>query len=171
MLEGLNVFPKHVFQVADEEALGLLRWLATSQAAEDINSDDELICDTILSPLLPAATIDKVLEKANIDYESESQKECQDILDSIEDLVNFEVFKEKASHSVDHSPQTSLEKKVLQSDTLRSSPYGSAGSSFKVESKSECKGYSQDQILPTTDSCISNKQKRNRSLWCSLPFL
>lgn len=170
MLEGLNVFPKHVFQVADEEALGLLRWLATSQAAEDINSDDELICDTILSPLLPAATIDKVLEKANIDYESESQKECQDILDSIEDLVNFEVFKEKASHSGDHSPQTSLEKKVPQSDTLRSSPYGSAGSSFKVESKSECKGYSQDQILPTTDSCISNKQKRNRSLWCSLPF-
>jgi DNA polymerase zeta len=170
MLEGLNVFPKHVFQVADEEALGLLRWLATSQAAEDINSDDELICDTILSPLLPAATIDKVLEKANIDYESESQKECQDILDSIEDLVNFEVFKEKASHSVDHSPQTSLEKKVPQSDTLRSSPYGSAGSSFKVDSKSECKGYSQDQILLTTDSCISNKQKRNRSLWCSLPF-
>lgn len=170
MLEGLNVFPKHVFQVADEEALGLLRWLATSQAAEDINSDDELICDTILSPLLPAATIDKVLEKANIDYESESQKECQDILDSIEDLVNFEVFKEKASHSGDHSPQTSLEKKVPQSDTLRSSPYGSAGSSFMVESKSECKGYSQDQILPTTDSCISNKQKRNRSLWCSLPF-
>ncbi|KAL9379007.1 hypothetical protein Peur_027489 [Populus x canadensis] len=157
-------------KVADEEALGLLRWLATSQAAEDINSDDELICDTILSPLLPAATIDKVLEKANIDYESESQKECQDILDSIEDLVNFEVFKEKASHSVDHSPQTSLEKKVPQSDTLRSSCYGSAGSSFKVESKSECKGYSQDQILPTTDSCISNKQKRNRSLWCSLPF-
>jgi DNA polymerase zeta len=150
--------------------LGLLRWLATSQAAEDINSDDELICDTILSPLLPAATIDKVLEKANIDYESESQKECQDILDSIEDLVNFEVFKEKASHSVDHSPQTSLEKKVPQSDTLRSSPYGSAGSSFKVDSKSECKGYSQDQILLTTDSCISNKQKRNRSLWCSLPF-
>lgn len=170
MLEGLNVFPKHVFQVADEEALGLLRWLATSQAAEDINSDDELICDTILSPLLPAATIDKVLEKANIDYESESQKECQDILDSIEDLVNFEVFKEKASHSGDHSPQTSLEKKVPQSDTLRSSPYGSAGSSFKVDSKSECKGYSQDQILLTTDSCISNKQKRNRSLWCSLPF-
>lgn len=150
--------------------MGLLRWLATSQAAEDINSDDELICDTILSPLLPAATIDKVLEKANIDYESESQKECQDILDSIEDLVNFEVFKEKASHSVDHSPQTSLEKKVPQSDTLRSSPYGSAGSSFKVDSKSECKGYSQDQILLTTDSCISNKQKRNRSLWCSLPF-
>lgn len=99
-------------KVADEEALGLLRWLATSQAAEDINSDDELICDTILSPLLPAATIDKVLEKANIDYESESQKECQDILDSIEDLVNFEDFKEKASHSVDHSPQTSLEKKI-----------------------------------------------------------
>ncbi|KAJ6694315.1 hypothetical protein OIU85_005038 [Salix viminalis] len=124
-------------KVADEETLGLLRWLATSQAAEDLNSDDELICETILSPLLPAATIDEVLEKANTDYESESQKECQDILDSIEDLVNFEDFKEKPSHSVDHSPQTSLEKKVPQADILCSSPYGSAGSSFKANDDPE----------------------------------
>ncbi|CAK7340718.1 unnamed protein product [Dovyalis caffra] len=157
-------------KVADEEALGLLRWLATSQAAEDINSDDELVRETILSPLLPAATIDKVLEKANTDYESESQKECQDILDSIEDLVNFEDLKEKASHSVDHSLQTSLEKNVPQADTLHSSPSGSVGSSFKAESKSKFKRYSQDQIFQTTGSSISNKQKRNRSLWCSLPF-
>ncbi|KAF9669963.1 hypothetical protein SADUNF_Sadunf13G0019200 [Salix dunnii] len=157
-------------KVADEEALGLLRWLATSQAAEDLNSDDELICETILSPLLPAATIDEVLERANTDYESESQKECQDILDSIEDLVNFEYFKEKPSQSVDHSPRTSLEKKVPQADSLHSSPYGSAGSSSKVESKSECKRYLQDHVLPATDNCISNKQKRKRSLWCSLPF-
>ena len=59
-------------QAAGKEALSLLRWLATSQAAEDINSDDELVREIVLSPLLPATTIDKVLEKANLDYESES---------------------------------------------------------------------------------------------------
>uniref|UniRef100_A0A2N9G834 Uncharacterized protein n=1 Tax=Fagus sylvatica TaxID=28930 RepID=A0A2N9G834_FAGSY len=38
IIETLN--PKAV----DKEALGLLRWLAMSQAAEYINSDDELVC-------------------------------------------------------------------------------------------------------------------------------
>ncbi|KAJ6973964.1 THO complex subunit 2-like isoform X1 [Populus alba x Populus x berolinensis] len=157
-------------KVADEEALGLLRWLATSQAAEDINSDDELICDTILSPLLPAATIDKVLEKANIDYETESQKECQDILDSIEDLVNFEDFKEKASHSVDHSPQTSLEKKFpslilcvhLLMDPLEVH--------LRWSQKVNVKGIHRIRYYRLLTAASSNKQKRNRSLWCSLPF-
>ena len=73
-------------QATEIEALGLLKWLASSQAAEDLNSDDEFLCATILSPLLPETTIDKVLEKANMDYERESQKECQDILDSVEVL-------------------------------------------------------------------------------------
>uniref|UniRef100_A0A2N9FLM1 DNA-directed DNA polymerase family B exonuclease domain-containing protein n=1 Tax=Fagus sylvatica TaxID=28930 RepID=A0A2N9FLM1_FAGSY len=44
IIETLN--PKAV----DKEALGLLRWLAMSQAAEYINSDDELVCETVLSP-------------------------------------------------------------------------------------------------------------------------
>ena len=78
-------------QAANKEALSLLRWLATSQDAEDINSDDELIHETALNPLLLATTIDKVLEKTNMDYESKSQKECQDILDSIDDLVTLRV--------------------------------------------------------------------------------
>ncbi|KAA8545129.1 hypothetical protein F0562_019982 [Nyssa sinensis] len=87
-------------KVAEKEVLGLLRWLASSQAADDINSDDELAHETILSPLLPAATIDKVLAKANLDYESESQQECQDILDSIEDSLNFKVLNGSASCSI-----------------------------------------------------------------------
>ena len=40
-----------------------------------------------MSPLLP--TIDKVLGKANMDYESKCQ-ERQDFLDSIADLIDFE---------------------------------------------------------------------------------
>ena len=105
-------------QAADKEALSLLRWLATSQAAEDINSDDELVREIVLSPLLPATTIDKVLEKANLDYESESQKECQDILYSIDDLIDFECLKERASpcSNQNHSSISSSEKMIPQVD-------------------------------------------------------
>ncbi|KAJ9557098.1 hypothetical protein OSB04_011712 [Centaurea solstitialis] len=77
-------------QVGDPEALRLLNWLASSQAAEDINSDDELRRETILSPLMPATTINKVLEKADMEFVSASQQECQDILDSVEDSTNVE---------------------------------------------------------------------------------
>ncbi|KAE8731997.1 hypothetical protein F3Y22_tig00002317pilonHSYRG00172 [Hibiscus syriacus] len=85
-------------KATDTEVSGLLRWLATSHAAEDINSDDELVRESILTPLLPATTMDKVLEKANIDYKSESQKECQDILDLVEDLI---IFEEKGKDNLD----------------------------------------------------------------------
>ena len=40
----------YCIQAADKEALGRLRWLAMSQAAEYVNSDDELVCETVLSP-------------------------------------------------------------------------------------------------------------------------
>ena len=41
-----------------------------------------------MSPLLPA--IEKVLGKANMDYESKAQKEYQDFLDSIADLIDLD---------------------------------------------------------------------------------
>ena len=40
----------YYIQAVDKEALGLLRWLAMSQNAEYINSDDELVRETVLSP-------------------------------------------------------------------------------------------------------------------------
>ncbi|KAF7140319.1 hypothetical protein RHSIM_Rhsim06G0107500 [Rhododendron simsii] len=46
------VFFISFLQVMEKEALRLLSWLASSQAAEDINSDDELARETILTPLL-----------------------------------------------------------------------------------------------------------------------
>ncbi|KAF3962428.1 hypothetical protein CMV_013064 [Castanea mollissima] len=103
IIETLDLKVLCYFMVADKEALSLLRWLATSQATKDINSNDELTHETALSPLLLAKTIDKVLEKANMDYESKSQKECQDILDSIDDLIEFEGLKERASHCSDQN--------------------------------------------------------------------
>ena len=159
------------FQVAENEALGLLSWLASSQAAEDINSDDELVCQTILSPLLPTVTIDKVLEKANMDYENESQQECQDILDSVEDLANFEGLKERTSFSTDHShsPQTLLQNRIPQVDGSGDDPSDCSNSS-ETEMKSETKRFSHQQVLQDTDASFPNKHKRSRSLWGSLPL-
>lgn len=156
-------------QATDTEALGLLRWLATSHAAEDINSDDELVCESILTPLLPATTIDKVLEKASIDYESESHKECQDILDSVEDLIDFEGLKDRTYNSLDQT-QVSSGKTIPQidgsSDDLSLSPSaGSVAYSSKRDIKTESKKSSQD-----SDKTFSIKRKRKKSLWGSLPL-
>ncbi|GMI88783.1 recovery protein 3 [Hibiscus trionum] len=156
-------------KATDTEALRLLRWLATSHAAEDINSDDELVRESILTHLLPATTIDKVLEKASIDYESESQKECQDILDSVEDLISFEGLKERTYLSFDHT-QVSSGKNIPQtdgsSDDLSLSPSaGSASNSSKRDIKAEHKKSSQ-----YSGKTFSSKHKRKKSLWGSLPL-
>ncbi|KAJ7973360.1 DNA polymerase [Quillaja saponaria] len=151
----------------DKEALNLLQWLATSQAAEDINSDDELVRETILSPLLPATTIDKVLEQANMDFNSESQKECQDILDSVDDFTDFDILKEKPSVS-DHSMKMSSYKMIPQVDGSGDDGYSTpsdadlAGITPEVEIKSESQRSLAHQELPSKD-------KRNK-LWGPLPF-
>ncbi|CAI9102204.1 OLC1v1000436C1 [Oldenlandia corymbosa var. corymbosa] len=87
--------PSHM-KASDQDALGLLKWLASSQAEEEINSDDELAHQTILSPLLPSSMMNEVLEKANADIENQSQQECQDILDSIDDVAGTEESSGKA---------------------------------------------------------------------------
>lgn len=143
MIETL--YPK----AADKEALELLKWLASSQAAEDVNSDDELVRQTILSPLLPSTTIDLVLEKANVDYENESQQECQDILDSVDDFIDYESFKARGFTSDDniHCPsQTSSEKTIIpQVD----------GSCDDGQELSHCE---------------NPKRKRSKALWGPLPL-
>ncbi|ESR46579.1 hypothetical protein CICLE_v10003639mg [Citrus x clementina] len=161
----------------DTEALGLLKWLATSQAAEDLNSDDELLHETILSPLLPETTIDKVLEKANTDYERESQKECQDILDSIEDEVNVDGLEERNSSTVDPSnhPETSSNKKIPQIDGSSDDLYllpcsGSSGNSSKKEIKSESIRSFQHQVPQDTWTNAASKCNVKKKLWGSLPF-
>lgn len=162
--------------MTDKEALNLLKWLATSQAAEDINSDDELIRETILSPLLPATTIDKVLEKANMDYESESQKECQDILDSIDDQCQFESSKRKLpfSSNFDHPVESSRNNMIPQVDgsadeEFSSSSADSAGISPSLNEKGESKRSSKYCILQNTRTNSDCKDNRNK-LWGSLSF-
>nr|XP_012569554.1 DNA polymerase zeta catalytic subunit [Cicer arietinum] len=161
---------------ADMEAQNLLKWLATSQAAEDIDSDDELACETILSPLLPAATIDKMLEKANMAYESESQQECQDILDSIDGMFELDLPKEKPYRSFDHnspvraSPDSMIPQVDGSNDDEFSSPYAClAGTSSAVEINSEHEGPSECHLLHNTDTSAVSTAKKIRK-WGSLPF-
>ncbi|XP_058083823.1 DNA polymerase zeta catalytic subunit isoform X2 [Magnolia sinica] len=153
-------------KVADCEALGILRWLASSQAMEDLSTDDELIHEAILSPLLPMTTIDKVLEKAHLDYESESQQECQDILDSVE-------VEEQAPRSDyhAHSVRVSTENTIPQVDGSFDDPITTAqmGNSSEVETNNEVGRSSLHSVMEDT-STGHGKHRSNKQLWGSLPF-
>ncbi|MED6120140.1 hypothetical protein PIB30_018351, partial [Stylosanthes scabra] len=161
---------------AEWEAQHLLKWLATSQAAEDINSDDDLACETMLSPLLPAATIDKMVEKASMQYESESQKECQDILDSVDDMLELKFSKQKPSCSIDHSDPIEVSTKITlpqvdgSADDDYSIPCASlAETSSAAERNSESRRPSEYHVLHSTDTAVVSKDKRSKQ-WGSLPF-
>ncbi|KAI8527302.1 hypothetical protein RHMOL_Rhmol12G0065400 [Rhododendron molle] len=161
-------------KVMEKEALRLLRWLASSQAAEDINSDDELACETILTPLLPATAMDKVLEKANMDFESESQQECQDILDSVDHSNNFEDLK-GGSSSADHNyylRQPSRENTIPQVDGSADDQISipTAGKSSKAEKSNEIERFPQDDEQEGIGSSFTHKSKKRKPLWGSLPF-
>ncbi|KAL4028957.1 hypothetical protein IC575_012175 [Cucumis melo] len=170
-MDEVQVTPKAV----DEEALGLLRWLATSHAAQDINSDDELLCETILGPLLPAANMDQVLERASQDYGSESQKECQDILDSVEDLDGFEGFnKTKCCPDDEHFFRSSSEETIPQldgaADDMFSSSGGSTENSPDRDLNVENERSSKLAILLHGIDSGSCSHKKEKSFWGSLPF-
>lgn len=141
-----------------------------------MSSDDELVRETILSPLLPATTMDKVLEKANADYESASQKECQDILDSIDESIDFDNLKDRAYNSSyqDRSFGASSEKTIpgvegSRDDLFSTSCAGSSGTSFEIK-KSEPEGSSESQELQDVCGRFLRKQRKKKSVWGSLPF-
>ncbi|KAK4424650.1 DNA polymerase zeta catalytic subunit [Sesamum alatum] len=159
-------------KATDEDALRLLKWLASSQAAEDINSDDELAHVTILSPLLPSKGIDKVLERANVDYESESQKECQDILDSV-DMLNFEELNDRAFNlaKYNHSSKVLSNEKIPQvdgsCDDVQSTPC--SNKSLNADT-SEAKPSVEVQSCLELDPDVVCKHRRKRHRWGSLPI-
>lgn len=168
-MDEVQVTPKAV----DEEALGLLRWLASSQAAQDINSDDELLCETILGPLLPAANMDQVIERASQDYGSESQKECQDILDSVEDLDEFEGLNKTKCCPHDEHLFRSSEETIPQLDGAADDMFSSCGGSTENSPDRdliiENERSSKLVVLHGIDSG-SCSHKKEKSLWGSLPF-
>ncbi|KAL3516081.1 hypothetical protein ACH5RR_022983 [Cinchona calisaya] len=152
-------------KASDQDALGLLKWLASSQAAEEINSDDELAHQTILSPLLPPSTINKVLEKASTDFENQSQQECQDILDSVEDAVTNEESDDR-TYNPNHNllSQTLRDKIIPQCD---GSPDDLKSVPFDVKSSSEVK-YEPETSQPA--GLRFSERKRKRPQWGALPI-
>jgi len=129
-----------------------------------------------LTPLLPSATIDKVLEEANMAYESESQKECQDILDSTDDMLELELPKEKPSLSFGHNYPivTSSNRKLPQVDGSNDDEFsgqcdGLAGTSSLAEINSEFKSASEYHVLHSTGASTVSKDIRNKKCG-SLPL-
>ncbi|CAF2062420.1 unnamed protein product [Brassica oleracea var. botrytis] len=141
-------------EIQDAEALGLFKWFASSQAAEDINSDDEILRETILSPLVPLASMNKVLEMASTDYLSQSQKECQDILDSQEDQIDLG----SSTKPVPSSDKQSIDTEVSSDVPNISTSDASYENSFQRYRKSE---------LHTS---FSRSSKSSKSVWGPLPL-
>ncbi|WMV11977.1 hypothetical protein MTR67_005362 [Solanum verrucosum] len=158
-------------KASDQDALRLLNWLASSQAAEDINSDDDLARETILSPLMPATTIDTVLEKANVAYENESQQECEDILDSVHDCY-FEELDRKTSQSIsnNHSSRSSLSMMIPQLDGSNDDPSPISFVNESSETQKRTGTSSQADSWNKATLATSNKHKREKTGWSSLPI-
>ncbi|VVA94379.1 unnamed protein product [Arabis nemorensis] len=161
-------------EIQDAEALGLFKWLASSQASEDINSDDEILRETILSPLLPLASINKILEMASTDYVSQSQKECQDILDSQEDQPDVGSSTKEALHTNldSQNPITSSEKQSLDTEVSSDFPNISASNessenSFQRYRKSDLH---TSEVMKNKNRSFSRSNKPSKTVWGPLPF-
>ncbi|RAL37914.1 hypothetical protein DM860_000608 [Cuscuta australis] len=159
------------FQVSDHDALGVLNWLASSQAAEDINSDDDLTRETILSPLMPATTIDKVLEKAHADYENESQQECVDILATVLDRANVEGLDGTLAYLVEsnYPCKTSPSRMIPQVDGS-SDGIGAVSCANKSSGTySEPGTSSETDLLHNANFGMFSDHKKRRKMWGPLP--
>ncbi|XP_024014051.1 DNA polymerase zeta catalytic subunit isoform X2 [Eutrema salsugineum] len=161
-------------EIQDAEALGLFKWFASSQAAEDINSDDEILRETILSPLLPLASINKVLEMASTDYVSQSQKECQDILDSQDDQPDFGSSTKGALHTnldsqnpITSSGKHSLDTEVSSDVPNMSTSTASSENSFQRYRKSD---FRTSEVMENKNRSFSRSNKPTKSVWGPLPF-
>lgn len=111
-----------------------------------------------------------MLERANVDYESESQKECQDILDSI-DMLGFEEPEGRTFKPAYGGSSKLLLNKVIpqvdgSSDDLQSTPC--SDESLKTE-YGEGKSHMVAQSRPELDSDLVKNQQTKRPRWGSLP--
>ncbi|CAN6226497.1 unnamed protein product [Urochloa humidicola] len=153
----------------DAEALGLLSWLASSQAAEEPTTDDELINEVILSPLFAKKSIEVALESAHLDFDSASQQECQDILDSVDPVNAAEEPKTHNLHSVKPNSTAALGDTIPQVD-------GSSDENPKLSheydrSKITRKTVGSPSHTPTKNSSKSaSKRAGTEHLWGSLPL-
>ncbi|KAG2322148.1 hypothetical protein Bca52824_015361 [Brassica carinata] len=155
-------------EIQDAEALGLFKWFASSQAAEDINSDDEILRETILSPLVPLASMNKVLEMASTDYLSQSQKECQDILDSQEDQLDFGSSTKGALHTNldSQEPVPSSDKQSIDPEVSSDAPNISTSD---ASNENSFQRYRKSEVMEDKNTNFSRSSKSNKSVWGPLP--
>jgi DNA polymerase zeta len=143
--------------------------MASSQAGEEPTTDDELINEVILSPLFSKRSIEVALESAHLNFDSASQQECQDILDTLEPVTGEEELNASTSHhsSAMLNDSTSLSNTIPQID-------GSSDENQKAPH-----GYDQVKITrkkigsPSHSSSknkLSSKRGGTEFLWGSLPL-
>ncbi|KAF8098172.1 hypothetical protein N665_0272s0038 [Sinapis alba] len=156
-------------EIQDAEALGLFKWFASSQAAEDINSDDEILRETILSPLVPLASINKVLEMASTDYLSQSQKERQDILDSQEDQLDFGSSTKGALHTNlgSQEPAPSSDRQSIDTEVSSDVPNISASD---ASNENSFQRYRKSDVMEDKNTNFSRSSKSTKSVWGPLPL-
>uniref|UniRef100_I1QD14 DNA polymerase n=1 Tax=Oryza glaberrima TaxID=4538 RepID=I1QD14_ORYGL len=164
-----QLFEEHE-KLVDAEALGLLSWLASSQAAEEPTTDDELVNEAILSPLFSKKSIAVALESAQLDFDGASQQECQDILDSIGPVIGEEQPNDQMSYrsSVRLGESSSLSNSIPQidgsSDENKEVPQEDG--KYKINRKrAGLPSYSSPQ-----SSSKASKRGGNELLWGSLPL-
>ncbi|KAL6896569.1 hypothetical protein ACP4OV_007141 [Aristida adscensionis] len=158
---------KHV----DAEALGLLSWLASSQAADEPTTDDELINEVILSPLFSKKSIEVALESAHLDFDSASQQECQDILDSVDPVSGAEEQNAHSSHLDSVRPDSSalLNSTIPQVD-------GSSDENPEVSQEYDRSKITGKTVRPASYTSTKNSSKstskraRTERLWGPLPL-
>ncbi|KAG2647414.1 hypothetical protein PVAP13_2KG571100 [Panicum virgatum] len=167
----LSQFSDEGEKKVDAEALGLLSWLASSQAAEEPTTDDELINEVILSPLFAKKSIEIALESAHLDFDSASQQECQDILDSVDPVNAAEEPNTHTSYldSVRPNSTSSVGNTIPQVD-------GSSDENPKVSqeydrTKIARKTVGSPSYTPTKNfSKSASKRSGTEHLWGSLPL-
>ncbi|KAM0954326.1 putative DNA-directed DNA polymerase [Dioscorea sansibarensis] len=160
----------------DTEALGLLSWLASSQAIEELNTDDELVHEAILSPILSTKSYKQALEIAHLDYENASQQECLDILDSVYDDEKSVELREQTSWPAyfDDKASDPLGNVIPQVD---GSPDDHLLTTAKCERSErpdllnvEKEKYPHDQELKCASATVDRKSKHSKHLWGNLPL-
>ncbi|KAL6657151.1 hypothetical protein ACP70R_004931 [Stipagrostis hirtigluma subsp. patula] len=154
----------------DAEALGLLSWLASSQAAEEPTTDDELINEVTLSPLFAKKSIEVALESAHLDFDSASQQECQDILDSVDPVSAAEEPNIHTSYLGSVRPDSS----ALPSNTIPQVD-GSADENPELSqeydrSKITRKAVGSASYTSKNSSNSVSKHSGTKQLWGSLPL-
>lgn len=160
--------------MSDVETLGLLCWLTSSQAVDGFGSDDELIHETILSPQLLSNSYEKALEKAHLEYETASQQECQDILDSLKGF-QFEDQNEASASTGDQDFVVNDPLKVIpqvdgSSDDQNIFPQVDKPSNGDPKRKMETE-MTTSSITEKHVSCWpGRKNKRNHLSWGPQPF-